>query len=250
MKFSLITATYNSARNITTVVSSLNKQTFSNIDWIIVDGASQDNTVEVIKDKFQGNLNIISEKDNGIYDALNKGLRKATGDIVGFLHSDDLLASNDVIKQIADIFQQEDVDGVYGDLQYVAKEDTSRLIRYWSSNDFKSSLLKKGWMPAHPTLFLKRKVYEKHGHFNLDYKIAADYDLMLRIFGDSTLKFHYLPKVITKMRVGGASNRSFKNIKLKSTEDLKALKANGIPNPYLVLARKNLSKIGQFVKRN
>jgi len=247
MKISIITATYNSAKHISSSLESISSQSFKNVELVVVDGASSDNTVEFIKNAFPGELKIISEKDKGIYDALNKGIATATGDVIGFVHSDDFLASRDVLSQIANIFQEEKVDGVYGDLQYVNKEDTSKVIRYWKSEAFKPELLEKGWMPAHPTLFLKKEVYEKHDLFNLNYNIAADYDLMLRIFSDPTLKFKYLPEVITKMRVGGASNRSLKNIKLKSQEDLKALRANGIKNPLKVLAYKNFSKLGQFV---
>ncbi|NJX16909.1 glycosyltransferase family 2 protein, partial [Tamlana crocina] len=230
-------------------ISSVNEQCYSHIEWIVVDGASKDNTVKLIRAGFKRNLIIISEKDKGIYDALNKGIKHATGDIIGFLHSDDLFASGDILKEVADSLQQNDVDGVYGDLQYVAKEETSKVIRYWKSQKFTPLLLMRGWMPAHPTLFLKREVYTKHGLFNLDYKIAADYDLMLRIFSDSSLKFHYLPQVITKMRVGGASNRSLRNIQRKSLEDYKALKANDIKYPLKVLAYKNLSKLNQFVTK-
>lgn len=249
MKFSLITATYNSEQSINSALESINFQTYKNIELIIIDGASTDNTVSIIEKTFTGELIIISEKDNGIYDALNKGIKMASGDILGFLHSDDILALEDIISRIQSVFEKEKVDGVYGDLQYVAKEDTSKVIRYWKSETFKPQLLIKGWMPAHPTLFLKREVYEKHGLFNLDYNIAADYDLMLRIFSDKSLKFYYLPEVITKMRIGGASNRSLKNIKLKSKEDFQALKTNGIQNPLIVLAYKNLSKLKQFIKK-
>ncbi|GGW83477.1 glycosyltransferase family 2 protein [Salegentibacter mishustinae] len=249
MKISIITATFNSEFNILTAISSLKHQEYSDVEWIIIDGASMDNTVETIKTQYSGNLKIISEKDNGIYDALNKGVKLSSGDIIGFLHSDDLFVSKDIISKIETIFQKENVDGVYGDLQYVHKNDTSKVIRYWKSQNFKSSLLNKGWMPAHPTLFLRKKVYKKHGLFNLDYKIAADYDMMLRIFSDKSLKFHYLPQVITKMRVGGASNSSLKNIKLKSIEDFRTLKANGIKKPLKVLAYKNFSKLTQFVKK-
>jgi len=247
MKISIITATYNSAQRILSALNSISTQTYMNIELVVIDGASKDNTIAKIKETFNGDLKIISEKDNGIYDALNKGIAAATGDVIGFVHSDDFLASKEILSKIAFIFQNEKVDGVYGDLQYVNKEDTSKVIRYWKSEAFKPGLLKKGWMPAHPTLFLKKEVYEKHGLFNLNYNIAADYDLMLRIFSDPTLKFKYLPEVITKMRVGGASNRSLKNIKLKSQEDFKALRANGIKNPLKVLAYKNFSKLGQFV---
>jgi glycosyltransferase involved in cell wall biosynthesis len=250
VKISIITATYNSAESISTAMQSLKKQCYPNIEWLIVDGASKDDTVSVIKKGYSGDLEIISEKDHGIYDALNKGIKKASGDIIGFLHSDDFFAADDILSKIAGAFRiNSNVHSVYGDLQYVDKENTSKIIRYWKSENFKSPLLCKGWMPPHPTLFLKRGVYEKHGIFNLDYKIAADYDLMLRIFSDTSFKSHYLPEVITKMRVGGASNRSFKNIKLKSKEDLSALRANGIKNPLKVLAFKNFSKLGQFIKK-
>jgi glycosyltransferase involved in cell wall biosynthesis len=249
MKISIITATFNSAKHISTALDSISAQTYKVVEWIVIDGVSKDTTTAKIKGNFTGDLKIISEKDTGIYDALNKGIKLATGDVIGFVHSDDFLASREVLSEIARVFQEENVDGVYGDLHYVNKDDTSKVIRYWKSETFKPELLQQGWMPPHPTLFLKKEVYEKHGCFNLNYNIAADYDLMLRIFSDSTLKFNYLPEVITKMRVGGASNRSLKNIQLKSQEDLRALRANGIKNPLKVLAYKNFSKLGQFLKK-
>ena len=249
MKISIITATYNSETSIKSALDSISSQDYLNIELLIIDGSSQDNTLTTVKSNYNGEVKISSEKDHGIYDALNKGIKMASGDIIGFVHSDDILASPNVLKDIASKFQNERVDGVYGDLQYVNKEDTSKVIRYWKSQSFKPQLIENGWMPAHPTLFLRKEVYEKHGVFNLDYKIASDYDLMLRIFSDPSLSFHYLPEVITKMRVGGASNRSLKNIKLKSTEDLKALKSNKIKSPYKVLLRKNISKIEQFINK-
>lgn len=249
MKVSIITATFNSESSIGSALESIAAQTYQNIELLVIDGASKDATISTVKKLYTRPVKIISEKDDGIYDALNKGIGAATGDIIGFVHSDDFLAIPNVITQIAQIFRKEGVDGVYGDLQYVNKEDTSKIIRYWKSQKFTPSLLKKGWMPAHPTLFLKKEVYQKHGLFNLKYKIAADYDLMLRIFSDASLKFQYLPEVITKMRVGGASNRSFKNIKLKSAEDLRALRASGIKNPLKVLGYKNFSKLSQFIKK-
>ncbi len=249
MQISIITATYNSEVSIASALQSVSSQTYPHLELVVIDGKSKDNTVAIVKEIYNRPVKIVSEKDKGIYDALNKGVREATGDIIGLVHSDDFLASPDVISDVIAAFHQHDVDGVYGDLQYVNKADTSKVIRFWKSEQFHPDLLKKGWMPAHPTLFLKKEVYEKHGLFNLDYNIAADYDLMLRIFSDFTLKFHYLPNVITKMRVGGASNRSLKNIKLKSTEDFRALKANGIKQPLKVLGYKNLSKLTQFIKK-
>jgi glycosyltransferase len=250
LKVSIITATINSEAGIETALRSVSAQDYQNLELVVIDGNSKDNTVEVVKKIYTRPAKIISEKDKGIYDALNKGIRTATGDIIGFVHSDDFLAAPEVVSEIVAAFHNYDVDGVYGDLHYVYKEDTSKVIRYWKSEQFFPQILSKGWMPAHPTLFLKKEVYEKHGLFNLDYKIAADYDLMLRIFQDPALKFKYLPRVITRMRVGGASNRSLKNIKLKSLEDLKALRSNGIKNPLKVLAYKNFSKLRQFVGSN
>ncbi|MCC8358444.1 glycosyltransferase family 2 protein [Salinimicrobium sediminilitoris] len=248
MKVSIITATYNSEASIASALRSIEEQDHQNIEVLLIDGKSKDNTIEVAKKAFSGGLKIISEKDRGIYDALNKGIFHATGDIVGFVHSDDLLASPTTISDIVKAFEEK-VDGVYGDLQYVKKEDPSKVVRYWKSQPFRSQLLSNGWMPAHPSLFLKKEVYKKHGFFDLDYNIAADYDFMLRILQDPNLKFAYLPQVITKMRVGGASNRSLKNIVQKSSEDLRALRANKIKNPAKVLAYKNLSKLSQFVKK-
>ena len=250
MKISIITATYNSETSIASALKSIEEQDHKEIEVLLIDGKSKDNTIEVAKKAFSGTLKIISEKDRGIYDALNKGIYKATGDIIGFVHSDDLLASPETISAIVKAFEESEADGVYGDLQYVKKEDTAKVIRYWKSQSFKPQLLSNGWMPAHPSLFLKKEVYEKHGFFNLDYNIAADYDFMLRILQDAQLKFTYLPQVITKMRVGGASNRSIKNIVQKSSEDLRALQANKIKNPAKVLALKNLSKLSQFVKKS
>lgn len=248
MKLSIITATYNSEKHIQGVITSIAAQTYPNIEWVVVDGASKDDTVKVIKENYTGELNIISEPDKGIYDALNKALALATGDIIGLLHSDDFFENNAVIERIVAQFQLTHCDGLYGDLRYVNAADTHKIVRYWKSQAFNNSLLTKGWMPAHPTLFLKKSVYQKYGNFNTGFKIAADYDFVLRILKDNTLKFEYLPEVITNMRVGGASNRSLKNILQKSKEDYRALKANGLPMPWSILLWKNLSKLPQFLK--
>jgi len=247
MQISIITVCYNSAATIEKTLESVAKQTYCNIEYIVVDGNSTDETLDIVKVNDAVVTKCTSEPDKGLYDALNKGIAIAMGDVIGFVHSDDFLAEPIVLSKVAKAFDDAKVDGVYGDLQYVNKEETSKIVRYWKSEQFTPDLLKKGWMPPHPTLFLRKEVYEKHGNFNLNYKIAADYDLMLRIFSDPHLNFKYLPMVFTKMRVGGASNRSLKNIKLKSQEDLRALRANGITNPLKVLAYKNFSKLGQFV---
>lgn len=247
MKVSLITATYNSEISIKTCLDSIVSQDYSDLEYLFIDGGSSDNTLSIIKKYRQNNpfIKMVSEKDYGIYDALNKGISAASGDIIGFVHSDDFLASSDIINDIVSMMKTESLDGVYGNLQYVNKKNTQKVIRNWISCDFKFSLLKNGWMPPHPTLFLKKEVYQKHGLFDVSYRISADYDFMLRIFKDSELKFGYLPKVITKMRVGGASNRSIKNIIEKSKEDYRAIKSNNIGD-FLTLIRKNTSKLKQF----
>jgi len=248
MKVTIITTTYNSAVSIKTCLDSVVFQDFSELEYLVIDGKSTDNTICIVKDyqKKYSFIKLVSEEDFGIYDALNKGVKLANGDMIGFVHSDDFLASNQIVSEIVNKIKKENLDGVYGDLQYVDKFELNKVIRLWKSSDFTTRLLKKGWMPAHPTFFLNKTVYEKHGLFNLTYKIAADYDFMLRVLKDNTLKFGYLPKVITKMRVGGASNRSLINIIQKTKEDYRAIRSNQVGGIFSIL-RKNTSKIKQFI---
>jgi len=247
LKVSIITATYNSADSITTSLDSVFFQDYKDIECIIIDGGSKDDTLSII-DIFQKkhtNITVISEADQGIYDALNKGVKIATGDLIGFVHSDDMLASPYIISELVMVLKKNQASGIYGDLQYVSKLDTSKVIRYWKSGIFSKSLLKKGWMPPHPALFLKKEVYQKYGNFNLNYKIAADYDFMLRVLKDIDFTISYFPKVIVKMRIGGASNKSLKNIIQKTKEDYRAITSNKIGN-WRTLILKNSSKIKQF----
>ena len=245
MNISIITATFNSYPFIIDSINSLVNQQDVNIEHIIVDGGSTDQTLKFIKGSKLNSV-VVTDPDKGIYDALNKGIKIASGDIIGFLHSDDLLASEQTLGNIAELFEKTKIDGIYGDLLYVSKEDTNRTIRNWKSKPFHLINLKYGWMPAHPTLFLKKEVYEKHGLFDLSFQIAADYDFMLRVLKDPELKFEYLPEVITKMRVGGASNKSLKNIIQKSKEDFRAIRKNNVGGIY-TLVFKNLRKLGQFI---
>lgn len=250
MKVSIITATYNSAETITSCMGSVLNQSYSDIEYIIMDGGSEDDTTKIIAKAAKLHANIIfkSEPDKGIYDALNKGIARATGSIIGFVHSDDYLANTDVISGIVEAFDTENADGVYGDLHYVAFENTDKIIRNWVSKPYKEKLLKKGWMPAHPTLFLKKEIYDTYGLFSMSYKIAADYDFILRVFQQKNLKFFYLEKTIIKMRVGGASNKSLKNIVQKTKEDYKAIKNNKIGGFGTILL-KNVTKIKQFIPK-
>ncbi|MBK8085083.1 MAG: glycosyltransferase [Devosia sp.] len=248
MKITVVTATYNCASTIGDCLRSVAGQTHPHIEHIVVDGASGDGTVDVLHRHASQLSRIISEPDNGIYDALNKGVANASGDIVGFLHADDLYADNKVLEDVAVAFQNPEVDAVYGDLTYVQKADTDKVVRYWRSSPFTRASLARGWMPPHPTLYLRRGVYERFGGFDLSYRIAADYDFMLRVLGAINGKVTYLPRVLVKMRLGGESNRSIHNVIRKSAEDLRALRSNGVGG-LASLVLKNGSKLVQFVRR-
>ncbi len=246
MKISIITIAYNSGHSIADAIQSVLNQDYADIEYIIVDGKSKDNTVEVVKSFGSRISKFVSEPDKGIYDALNKGIRMATGDVIGFMHSDDLFANNQIISKVAAVFLEKDVDSVYGDLQYVFKNDTNRVLRYWKSGKFSIRRLKMGWMPPHPTFYVKKKVYDQYGLFNTDFRIAADYDTMLRFLGKYRISTAYLPEVMVKMRVGGASNRSLKNIIKKTKEDMQAIRDNQFGSVF-TLAFKNLRKVTQFI---
>ncbi len=248
MKFTLITATYNSAFSLRTCLDSVVNQDYGNIEYIIIDGNSSDNTLDIINEYQQdySYISLISEPDKGIYDALNKGIKISSGEFIGFIHSDDLLSNNKIISNLANNILRDKLDGIYGDLQYVKRLDVSKVVRLWKSCHFNPKLLRHGWMPPHPTLFLSRNVYEKHGLFDISYIISADYDFILRVFSDSELKFGYYPFVVSKMRIGGVSNKSPKNIIRKSKEDLRAIRNNSTGN-FLTLFYKNISKVKQFL---
>jgi len=245
MKITVITATWNSERTIVDTLASFASQDHQDTEYIIVDGGSTDNTIQIIKDSNVRVDKIISEKDKGIYDALNKGIAMATGDVVGFLHSDDIFADTYVLSKIATAMQVGEVDAVYGDLDYVSKLNTNKVIRRWVSGAFDRNKMRNGWMPPHPTFYMKRDCYERFGGFNLGYRIAADYDSILRYLWSENLTVSYIPYVLIKMRVGGESNRSFMNILKKSQEDCLAMSGNGLP-VLRALVGKNLSKIPQF----
>ena len=254
MKISIITATYDSIQHLPDVISCIGQQTYPNIEYIVIDGGSTDGTVEYLK---QSKLvsQIISEPDKGIYDALNKGIQLATGEIIGFLHSDDVLASPQTLENIAKVFLTVSPatgkmpDVVHGDLVFVDQNNTNKIVRYWKSQSFKPGLLERGWMPPHPTIFIRKEVYEKYGFFNINLKCAADYDYILRVFQDKTLTITYLPEVITKMRMGGMSTGGFKNLINKKKEDYWVLKNNKMPYPLWILLAKNVSKIPQLFFR-
>lgn len=247
LKISIITATFNASETLESCMHSVLSQDYPNIEYLIVDGGSTDNSLKKIKQKASqySHIKWVSSPDQGIYDALNKGIDMATGDVIGFLHADDLLASPQCISEIAAAFEQYGVDGVYGDLHYVEAHRPKKRVRNWQSSDFNPKLLKRGWMPPHPTLYLKAAVYQEYGYFDISYKIASDYEFIIRIFKQENLRFHYLPQTLVKMRTGGVSNRNLKNIIKKSKEDYRAIKAHNL-NGVLTLWFKNFSKLEQF----
>ena len=249
MKVSIVTPTYNSAKTIVDTILSVNKQDYANIEHIIIDGGSKDNTLELIRNTPNRVKKIISEPDKGIYDAMNKGVALATGNIVGILNSDDFYNSNDVIAKVVKTFQEGEYEGVYGDLEYVDARNTNRVLRYWESKAYKEGLFKKGWHPAHPTFFVKKEVYDKYGNFNLKYKIGADYEIMLRFIEKNRIKVAYIPETLVKMRVGGASNQSIKNIIKANIECYNAWKDNGLSILPFVFILKPLSKTLQYLRK-
>ena len=248
LTISVITATWNCADTIRDCLGSVAAQTYPHIQHVIVDGASTDGTMDLLRVNQHRLATLISEPDKGIYDALNKGIELASGDVVGFLHADDIYADVDVLAQVAAAFEDPAVQAVYGDLQYVQKGDTRKVVRYWQSAPFSPRMLAKGWMPPHPTLYVRREWYQRIGGFDTRYRIAADYFSILQLFSRPDFTTAYLPRVLVKMRVGGESNRSLKNIIRKSKEDMDALRRSGVGG-YITLLRKNLCKLKQFIQQ-
>lgn len=246
LKISVITATYNREDTVQDALDSVSNQTYRAVEHVVIDGASTDGTLEILERNRNRVAILVSERDDGIYDALNKGIGLASGEVVGFLHADDLFASDTVIGRIAAAFRDPTVDAVYGDLVYVSRTDTNRVIRRWRAGPFSQARLRWGWMPPHPTFYVRRSVYERLGRFDTCYHIAADYDCILRFLGRGGIVPAYIPEVLVKMRVGGASNRSLANIVRKSREDYRALRENQVGGMG-ALAWKNLSKIRQFL---
>lgn len=246
IKISVITVCYNSADTITDALRSVASQSWPHVEHIVIDGASTDGTLALI-DQHRARLAcVVCEPDDGIYDAMNKGLRLATGDLVGFLNADDVLASSDTLAAVARAAQQApDADAVYGDLRYVSKHRPGEVFRHWRSEPFQPSSLSCGWMPPHPTLYVRRSVMESLGGFDTSFRIAADYEFVLRLFRRPGRGYVYLPQVLVSMRTGGASNRSLRALLRKSREDYRAMRWHHIGG-WMTLACKNFRKIGQL----
>ena len=249
MKVSIITAVMNRADTIAHAIDSVQSQSHRDLEHVIQDGGSQDGTVDVIRRLSDSRTQLVSELDTGIYDAINRGIARSSGDVVGLLHSDDFFPHHDVVSRITEAFEDPAVDAVYGDLDYVSAVDPNRVIRRWRAGVASPAKLRRGWMPPHPTLYVRAKIFRDHGAYDTSFEIAADYDAILRFFGTGKVRSAYLPEVLVKMRLGGASNASLGHILKKSKEDLRALRRNGVGG-YGTLVLKNISKVGQFVVKD
>jgi glycosyltransferase involved in cell wall biosynthesis len=247
MKVSIITVCYNSEKTIKDTIDSVLEQDYADIEYLIIDGKSSDGSLELIKSYGNRIDQLVSEKDQGMYDALNKGIQMAQGDLIGILNSDDFYTDETVISHVVAQMQAADADALYADLHYVDAKDISIIKRYWKSGKYKAGKFLKGWMPPHPTFFLKKSAYEKYGGFNLSLKSAADYELMLRMIHKEKVQLTYLPQVIVKMRMGGMSNSSLINRLLANKEDQKAWKINGLKPHPLTFLYKPMRKIIQFL---
>lgn len=248
MKISLVTAVFNRRATLEATLASAASQTHPDIEHLIQDGGSTDGSLDIVNGWTRSQLSVVSGRDGGIYDALNRGIDRASGDVVGFLHSDDVFAHDAVLARVAEALADPSIDGVYGDLDYVAADDTNRVIRHWRSGAYDPSRLRWGWMPPHPTLYLRRRVYERHGLHDTTFRIAADYEAMLRYLVRGRIRLAYIPDVMIKMRMGGESNRSLGRVLAKSGEDLRAARRHGIGG-FGTLVAKNLRKVTQFMPR-
>lgn len=246
MTLSIITATYNSANTVADTLASVQKQTYTNVEHIIVDGCSTDNTLAIIKNAHHQGT-IVSEKDNGIYDAMNKGISLTHGEIVGILNSDDFFAHEKVLERVVDVFNTTGCDAVYGDLFFVHPNNPSKILRKWIAGGYDVNLFLKGWMPPHPTFFVKRSVYEKYGVFNTSLKSSADYELLLRFLYMHKINVQYLPEVLVNMRSGGQSTKSISNRIRAHKEDYLAWSLNGLKPRWFTLLLKPVRKIKQFL---
>ncbi|MCK9204796.1 MAG: glycosyltransferase [Bacteroidales bacterium] len=246
MKISIITITLNSAQTITDCIASVNNQTYKDIEHIIVDGGSEDNTVKLIRSLPNRVKNLVSEPDKGIYDAMNKGILRAAGDIIGILNSDDFYASDHILEHVACAFAETGCDSLYGNLNYVSAINTQKVIRYWKSSRFVPGSFAKGWHPPHPTFFVRREIYQKYGFFDTSLQVSADFELMLRLLEKIKISSFYLDEVIVNMRMGGESSGSLANILKGNKNVLKAFKKNKIPVSPFYLFLRFAPKIREF----
>ncbi len=249
MKISLITVSYNSEETIEETIQSVLAQKNIDLEYILIDGASTDKTLNIVEAYKSKIAVFLSEKDKGIYDAMNKGIQLATGDVIGILNSDDVFTNDEILGKVCKAFEDPEIDAVYGDLEYVDRIDLSKVKRKWISGKYKEGAFLKGWMPPHPTFYVRKKIYDAFSSFNLEFNSAADYEIMLRFIHKHKIKLSYLPEIMVKMRQGGQSNASLINRLKANREDKKAWLVNGLKPAPFTLIKKPLSKLGQFLKK-
>lgn len=250
MKVTIITVVYNGEKYIKDCIESVLAQDYEDLEYIVIDGASTDNTRSIIQSYKEQIHCFISEQDKGMYDALNKGIALATGDVIGILNADDMLAVPTIITDVAKCFTNRNIAGVYGNLNYVTADDPTHVIRKWKSGSYMKKDIELGWMPAHPTLYLKKELFELYGNYSLDFGTAADYELMIRFLYRYNVEAVHLDKLMVKMRIGGMSNSSLKQRYKALVNDYKAAKVNQLPFPFLTIFFKKTRKISQFLHRS
>lgn len=251
MTISIITATYNSARTVRETFESILGQTCQNYELVVVDGASVDATLDIIKEyepRFGGRMKWMSEPDKGIYDAMNKGIARANGDVVGVLNSDDFYADENVLRDIVAAFEKEPVDCIYGNLVYVDAEDTTKVVRRWQGSQYHPGCFQKGWHPAHPTFYAKRDLFTRFGGFDTSFSVSADFELMLRLLETNHASSAYVDRCFVKMRHGGESSGSVKNVLTGNKNILRAFKKNGLQAPPFYMIRRLAPKIAEYIK--
>ena len=246
MKISIITATYNSVATVRDTLESIANQTHPDIEHIIIDGASKDETLDIVNE-FSHVSKVISEPDGGIYDALNKGIKAATGDIIGILNSDDFFPHNQIISTIVETFNKENTDSIIGDINFVSSKNLKKVVRYYSSKNWSPGKFAKGYMPAHPSFYVKKKFYDKFGLYKTDYKICADYELLIRFLYVNKISYHYINQTLVTMRAGGVSNASLKSRYILNNEIVRACKENDINTNLFKVSLKVFSKISELI---
>lgn len=249
MKVSIITVSYNSAGTLADTIHSVLAQTYKNIEYIVIDGGSVDGTLKILtqyEPMFEGRMRWISKKDHGIYDAMNKGIAMATGDIVGILNSDDFFTSDNVIEKILPSFRKDNVDAVYGDVHFVREDNLNKTVRYYSSRMFRPFWLRFGFMPAHPSFYARKNVYEKAGGYKTDYQIGSDFEMMVRLFCGQGINAVYIPLDFVTMRTGGASTKNMRSRTILLREDIRACRENGIYTNQWMIALKYFYKVLEY----
>lgn len=249
MKLSIITISYNAARTIADTLQSVASQTYPHVEHIVVDGNSKDGTQKIVA-RYNGRVaKFISEPDKGIYDAMNKGLALSTGDVIGFLNADDVYIDDAILSKIADLMEREKLDALYGDVAFFRAENPARTVRRYRSKYFSPKRIAMGWMPAHPSLFMQRRIYKQFGSFDTRYRIAGDFELVARVFHSDTLRYRYLPEVIVRMRTGGVSTGGWRNTLLLNQEVRHACQKNGIATNRVLLLSKYMGKLLEFLHK-